>query len=136
MNFSRQEHQIDVLYVSFNSWDSKVSSYTPFHFSFTVPLKGLLAWFQVTLCDSTQRILASQRVVWSSMKNISMFVISKLIIFNCGFSTNVKKEPIYTFCCSSSSNLGNWVFASVLPLHFSEMIKFPSKSPKFPPSYF
>ena len=37
--FSRQEHQIDVLYVSFNAWDSQVSSYTPSHdFSFTVPL--------------------------------------------------------------------------------------------------
>ena len=27
-----QEHQIDVLQVSFNSWDSQVSAYTPFHF--------------------------------------------------------------------------------------------------------
>ena len=35
-NFSRQEHQIDVLYVLL-----KVSSYTPFHFSFTVPLIDL-----------------------------------------------------------------------------------------------
>ena len=35
----RQEKQIDVLYVSFNAWDSQVLSYTPFHFSFTVPLK-------------------------------------------------------------------------------------------------
>jgi len=34
-NFSRQEHQI---YVSINSRDSQVSAYTPFHFSFTVPL--------------------------------------------------------------------------------------------------
>ena len=38
INFSRQEHQIEVLYVSFNAWDSQVSSYTPFNFSFTVPL--------------------------------------------------------------------------------------------------
>ena len=38
INFSRQEDQIDVLYVSFNARDSQVSSYTPFHFSFTVPL--------------------------------------------------------------------------------------------------
>jgi len=37
VNFSRQEYQIDVLYVLFNSWDYQVSSYTPFHFSFTVP---------------------------------------------------------------------------------------------------
>ena len=37
INYLRQEHQIDVLYVSFNTWDSQVSSYTPFHFSFTVP---------------------------------------------------------------------------------------------------
>ena len=35
--FSRQEHQIDVLYVSINSWENQVSAYTPFHFSFTVP---------------------------------------------------------------------------------------------------
>ena len=38
INFSRQEHQIDVLYVLFNAWDSQVSFYTPFHISFTVPL--------------------------------------------------------------------------------------------------
>ena len=41
INFLRQEHQIEVFYVSFNVWDSQVSSYTPFHFSFTVPLKPL-----------------------------------------------------------------------------------------------
>ena len=33
INFSRQEHQIDVLYVSFNAWDSQVPFYTSFHFS-------------------------------------------------------------------------------------------------------
>jgi len=39
INFSRQEHQIDsFLYVSFNASDSQVLSYTPFHFSLTVPL--------------------------------------------------------------------------------------------------
>ena len=38
INFSRQEYQIDVLYISFNAWDSQVSAYTHFHFSFTVPL--------------------------------------------------------------------------------------------------
>ena len=32
INFSRQEHQIDVLYVSFNPLDSRGSSYTTFHF--------------------------------------------------------------------------------------------------------
>ena len=37
INFSRQEHQIDVLYVPFNAWDSQVSSYTPFIF----PLQSL-----------------------------------------------------------------------------------------------
>ena len=37
INFSRQEHQIDVLYVSFNAWDSQVSSYTPSIF----PLQSL-----------------------------------------------------------------------------------------------
>ena len=39
LNFSRKEHQIDVFYVSFNAWDSQVLSYTPFNFSFTVPLR-------------------------------------------------------------------------------------------------
>ena len=29
-----------VLNVSFNSWDSQVSTYTPFHFSFKVPLRN------------------------------------------------------------------------------------------------
>ena len=46
INFSRQEHQID-LHVSFNVWDSQVSSYTPFYFSFTVPLSDpVLTEFQ------------------------------------------------------------------------------------------
>ena len=40
INFSRQEHQIDVIQVSFKTWDSQVSAYTPFHFSFTVPLNS------------------------------------------------------------------------------------------------
>ena len=39
VNFSRQEHQIDFLQVSLDSWNSQVSAYTPFHFSFTVPLR-------------------------------------------------------------------------------------------------
>ena len=38
INFSRQKHQIDVSNVSFNACDSQVSSVTPFHFSFKVPL--------------------------------------------------------------------------------------------------
>ena len=43
INFSRQEHQIDVLYVSFNAWDSQVSSYTLFHFPYTLysPINNL-----------------------------------------------------------------------------------------------
>ena len=40
INFSRQEHQIDVLYVPFNAWDYQVSSYTPFHFFFTVTVNS------------------------------------------------------------------------------------------------
>ena len=38
INFSRQEHQIDVLYVSFKTWDSQVSAYILIHFFVTVPL--------------------------------------------------------------------------------------------------
>ena len=33
IKFSRQEHQIAVLYVSFNACDSQVSSYSPLNFS-------------------------------------------------------------------------------------------------------
>ena len=47
INFSRQKHQIDVLYLSFKTWDSQVSAYTPFHFSFTVPLNSN---FQIYCC--------------------------------------------------------------------------------------
>ncbi len=36
--FLETENQIDVLYVSFKTWDSLVLSYTLFHFSFTVSL--------------------------------------------------------------------------------------------------
>ena len=41
ISFSRQEHHIDVLYVSFNAWDAQISSDSPFHFSFTVLLKAI-----------------------------------------------------------------------------------------------
>ena len=37
-DFSRQEHKIKEL---FKTWNSQVLSYTPFHFSFTVPLKSV-----------------------------------------------------------------------------------------------
>ena len=47
INFSGQEHQIDYLYVSINSWNSQVSSNTPFHISFTVPLKNDFIYLQV-----------------------------------------------------------------------------------------
>ena len=40
INLSRQKHQIDILYVSFNVWDPQFPSYTLFHFSFTVPLSA------------------------------------------------------------------------------------------------
>ena len=38
INFSIKVHQLELLHVSFNAWDSQVSAYTPFHFSFTAPL--------------------------------------------------------------------------------------------------
>ena len=41
INFLRQKHQIDILYVSFNAWESQVSFYTPFH-SFIYPLSFIL----------------------------------------------------------------------------------------------
>ena len=38
INFSRQEHQIELSWFSINSKDTKVSGYIPLHFSFTLPL--------------------------------------------------------------------------------------------------
>ena len=35
INISRQEHQIDVLYVSINAWDSQVLSYTLLFFLYS-----------------------------------------------------------------------------------------------------
>ena len=69
INFSRQEHQIGVLYESFNSWDSQVSSYTPFHFSFTVPLRPrlFLSSFYCHLVSSVEM-------------NISVFLFSCLYV--------------------------------------------------------
>ena len=46
INFSKQEHQTDFLCVLFKTWDSQVSAYTPFHFSFTVPLNFILFFFK------------------------------------------------------------------------------------------
>ena len=49
INFLRQKRQIDVLYVSFNAWDSQVLFYTPFQFSFTVPLNSQRCLLRVDL---------------------------------------------------------------------------------------
>ena len=59
INFSRQENQIDVLYVLFNSWDSQVLAYIPsFHFSFTVPLiKSVFVTFLQKLSFLIKKIL-------------------------------------------------------------------------------
>ena len=43
INFSGQEHQIDVLYVLFNVWDSQVSSLYPLSFFLYSPFKYNLA---------------------------------------------------------------------------------------------
>ena len=60
INFSRQEHQIDVLYVSFKTWDSQVSAYTPFHFSFTVPLISLISMSELPVCQYYDCMLVSK----------------------------------------------------------------------------
>ena len=67
--FSRQEHQIEVLYILFKAWDSQVSSYTPFYFSFTVPLN--LIFFN-TWGEEIDNI-------W--VKNISELLLEKKIGF-------------------------------------------------------
>ena len=40
INFSRQEHQIKLSWVAIKSYSDQLSAYTPFHFSFTVPLSS------------------------------------------------------------------------------------------------
>ena len=69
INFSRQEHQIDVLYVSFNVWVSQVSSYTPFHFSFTVP-----RFVELTLQKIAQecQVHLSEYLIWVPIPALSM----------------------------------------------------------------
>ena len=54
INFIRQEHQIDVLNVSFKTWDSQVSAYTWYPLSFFLysPFKATV---DVTLSDTSHR---------------------------------------------------------------------------------
>jgi len=61
ISFSRQKHQIDDLYVSFNAWVSQVSSYTPFDFSFTVPLNSVKSEKQKRTSKQSNLINVSSR---------------------------------------------------------------------------
>ena len=89
VNFTRQEHQIDVLYVLINAWDSQVSSFPPFDFPFTVPLRTV-SLFQRPSMQRWQCHVYNDTLklnIYESVINVYNF--GKLIIFNCGFNTKV-----------------------------------------------
>ena len=100
INFSRQEHQIDFLYVSFKTWDSQVSAYTPFHFSFTVPLMIRPRTNQVESCRELWLLGYRQFAVQSSLKSHSLWVTLYVFVFlqskvYCTISEKYKQQ--YTF---------------------------------------
>ena len=53
------------IYVSYNARDSQVSSYTPFHFSFTVPLNNVL----FLLCDFTNILFRKKNNFCEELEN-------------------------------------------------------------------
>ena len=69
LNFSRQEHQIDVLYLSFNAWDSQVSAYTPFHF--TVPLMSKMYY-------KIENLYLEQKIFMSWIRGKFLLKISRI----------------------------------------------------------
>ena len=82
VNFTRQEHQIDVLYVLINAWDSQVSSFTPFHFSFTVPLRTV-SLFQRPSMQRWQCHIYNDTLKLNRYESvINVYNFGKLIIFS------------------------------------------------------
>ena len=71
---SISQDRIDVFYVLFNAWDSQVSVYTPFHFSFTVPLRRC---FQVREVGVSMHYTAE----WKPMDKHTVYVLWKKINF-------------------------------------------------------
>ena len=111
INFSRQKQYIDVLYVSFNAWGSQVSSYNPFQFSCTVPLKGILfsqpQSFNCLLIDP--ELTNGKEISNYVMSNIyhqnhtrwdwfiycaAQFTLSSVYIYCTTFYTWVKVDPV------------------------------------------
>jgi len=81
INFSRQEHQIELSYVSINSWDSQVSGITPFHLSYTVPLKTYVQVIQgYPLQDETAKTTGtSSNMMFHSLNQVFCFKYSILM---------------------------------------------------------
>ena len=121
INFSTQEHQLDVLYVLFKTWDSQVSAYTPFHFSFTVPLKakfwGPMAFFnRFASCDFlipakhlfphwtfqpfTDPGCCPESLLDSLFYNVYIFTLHKYYLKN-------KKKNMFKFLCDKSHFLNH-----------------------------
>ena len=72
--FLETETSDDVLYVSFNAWDSQVSSYTPVNISFTVPIR-----------KSIDNIWSSAKKPLSGKIDVILFQLLKIAV-PCVFS--------------------------------------------------
>ena len=103
LNFSRQKHQIDVLlYILFNSWDSQVSAYTPFHFSSTVPLNAVLFRFYPDVCITL-------KVAVDIINKWPMPFIFTTLTFKTLPDQGWMRYPYFTRAV-------NWLFSSVVSL--------------------
>ena len=85
------EFQIEVLYISFNAWDSQVSSCTPFHVSFTCPLKNHLSFNWAGFVNG--RIIHVYMYSINSLKTIYTWkTLSKVIFLKCGRPLPSKRD--------------------------------------------
>ena len=78
----------DFLCVSFNAFDSQVLSYTPFHFSFTVPLKRAMP-------DSKWNLL--NLYLFDYVEDIVIFLAWKLLSLTISLTVSVARNLYVTF---------------------------------------
>ena len=77
INFLRQKHQIDVLYVSFNVWDSQVSSNTVFFLN-SLFKSYLCMRFIFDICEEISAFVHSLEI-W---RHFDLSWISEIIVIN------------------------------------------------------
>ena len=82
INFSRQELQIDVLYVSFNAWDSQVSS---FHFSFAVLLSINVVFIVQRFLVFLFKLVMNEPELWICPEALHSSVIWRHFLFHLYF---------------------------------------------------